>query len=136
MAKPIKTLKLHYPIIIYFYNSWYTTPWSDCSKSCGNGQQTREVKCVMKVTSNEYEPSDNCSSNKTIITDTVRPCNSFACDPDWDTKEGLDVSILLWKREEGMSSFFCFTIHPPTPPTPHCCFNDITIQRRRTQTAR
>lgn len=70
---------------------WQTTPWSDCSKSCGNGKQTRKVECVMDITPTEYLQSDNCSdANKPNVPITLKSCNSFACFSDWDTKEGLN----------------------------------------------
>jgi len=70
-------------------SEWHTE-WTDCSKSCGKGQQTREVICLMKITANQYVQSNNCS-NKTrpVDKETIRSCNSFACKADWDTEGGL-----------------------------------------------
>lgn len=73
---------------------WLTTPWSDCSKSCGNGKQTRSVECVMYVNPTEYVLSNQCSEgNKPVVPDTSKSCNSFVCFPKWDTKEGLDREV-------------------------------------------
>ncbi|KAK2573570.1 A disintegrin and metalloproteinase with thrombospondin motifs 18 [Acropora cervicornis] len=72
-------------------SKWLTTPWSDCSKSCGNGKQTRSVECVMYVNPTEYVLSNQCSEgNKPVVPDTSKSCNSFVCFPEWDTKEGLN----------------------------------------------
>ncbi|XP_015758769.1 PREDICTED: A disintegrin and metalloproteinase with thrombospondin motifs 6-like, partial [Acropora digitifera] len=73
---------------------WLTTPWSDCSKSCGNGKQTRSVECVMYVNPTEYVLSNQCSEgNKPVVPDTSKSCNSFVCFPKWDTKEGLNREV-------------------------------------------
>ncbi|KAJ7392766.1 metalloendopeptidase [Desmophyllum pertusum] len=71
-------------------SAWYTTPWSDCSKSCGRGLQTRVVICRMKINPTEYGTSTNCSADdKPIVNDTRQYCNSIACLADWNTKDGI-----------------------------------------------
>lgn len=80
------------------YRRWITTPWSDCSRSCGNGHQTRKVQCITDLTSTKSTPSNKCSNaNKPVENDTLQSCNSFDCYPDWDTKDGFDVRMLRWE---------------------------------------
>lgn len=71
-------------------SAWYVSPWTDCSRSCGRGVQTRQVTCRMKVDANKYGPSTNCSKDtKPTIGLTKKYCNSISCDSDWDTEEGF-----------------------------------------------
>ena len=80
----------------FISHSWHVTPWSDCSRSCGRGEQTRKVICRMKITASDYGNSANCSADsKPDISEQVRYCNSIACDSDWDTKKGFTVSNSL-----------------------------------------
>lgn len=98
-------------ICFFVYRRWLTTPWSDCSKSCGNGKQTRSVECVMYVNPTEYVLSNQCSEgNKPVVPDTSKSCNSFVCFPKWDTKEGLNVSKLLITKSEGRSLKFFVSV--------------------------
>lgn len=70
-------------------SSWFTTPWTICSKSCGNGRQTRSVICRKKIDAKNYGLSNNCSlKTKPVVSDTVRSCNKIACAADWETTEG------------------------------------------------
>ena len=101
---------------------WHTTDWTDCSKSCGKGQQTRKLVCRMKITANKYGLSNSCSNNtKPVVKETIRSCNSFACKADWDTEEGLPVSGLqgsYTRGGRGGSSVFCFPVNRSIPSTP------------------
>lgn len=73
--------------------SWRVTSWTDCSRSCGRGVQTRDVRCLMKINANEYVAGTNCSANnKPNITNLLKYCNSIPCDSDWDTEDGFVVS--------------------------------------------
>ncbi|XP_022802291.1 A disintegrin and metalloproteinase with thrombospondin motifs 18-like isoform X3 [Stylophora pistillata] len=71
-------------------SDWHTTDWSPCSKSCGNGVQTRGVICRKKINPTDYGPSTSCAANKKpSISEKVQYCNSIDCPADWDTEEGL-----------------------------------------------
>lgn len=48
----------------------------------------------MKINANTYRESNNCSEAKRPNITETRSCNSFACDADWDTEEGLVVSAI------------------------------------------
>ena len=76
-----------------FVFRWHTTDWSTCSRSCGNGLQTRDVICRKKINPTDYGPSTNCPADqKPSISEKVQYCNSIDCLADWDTQEGLLVS--------------------------------------------
>ncbi|CAI9731402.1 type-1 domain-containing 4-like [Octopus vulgaris] len=50
---------------------WFLTEWSECSSTCGEGQQTRQVKCFNK----EFKPSTNC----TEMPPKTKKCNLHSC---------------------------------------------------------
>ncbi|KAI1885902.1 hypothetical protein AGOR_G00208540 [Albula goreensis] len=54
---------------------WYTTDWSACSRSCGKGVQSREVRCL--TPDSQYSPE--CD----LITKPAREqtCNIIPCSP-------------------------------------------------------
>ena len=79
--------------MIISLHRWHTTHWSICSKSCGNGSQTRQVICRKKVNLFDYGASSNCSADtKPSLAVSFQPCNVIACPADWDTEEGFVVS--------------------------------------------
>ncbi|KAL8586445.1 hypothetical protein ACOMHN_050040 [Nucella lapillus] len=53
---------------------WYMTHWSECSKPCGTGSKTREVKCL----DHALQSSLTCPSKKRPH--ERRPCNKQSCD--------------------------------------------------------
>ncbi|XP_058878935.1 A disintegrin and metalloproteinase with thrombospondin motifs 16-like isoform X2 [Acipenser ruthenus] len=62
--------------------SWSVGDWGECSRSCGMGEQLRQVLCTQKVNYNEME----------TVTDTKCPqpvplrrqtCNPHSCPPAW-----------------------------------------------------
>lgn len=90
-----------------FAFSWHTTDWSPCSKSCGNGVQTREVICRKKINPTDYGPSTSCAANKKpSISEKVQYCNSIDCPADWDTEEGLPVSTSCFTRIFQLITFY------------------------------
>ncbi|MCI4374332.1 hypothetical protein PGIGA_G00005020 [Pangasianodon gigas] len=57
---------------------WYTTEWNACSKSCGDGVQTRDVRCLTP----DKQPSFACDS--THKPHPEQPCNPAPCSPSLD----------------------------------------------------
>ncbi|KAK2168208.1 hypothetical protein LSH36_19g03030 [Paralvinella palmiformis] len=71
---------------------WYTTDWTECSKSCGTGFKTREVKCL----SADRRPSSLC--DLTLKPDTRQTCNMLRCPksrPDPGCKDRFDNCLLV-----------------------------------------
>ncbi|XP_067667285.1 A disintegrin and metalloproteinase with thrombospondin motifs 9-like [Haliotis asinina] len=52
---------------------WYMTSWAECSKSCGTGYRTREVKCLAP----NQQPSAECPTRGKPR--TREPCNTQSC---------------------------------------------------------
>ncbi|PFX33597.1 A disintegrin and metalloproteinase with thrombospondin motifs 6 [Stylophora pistillata] len=60
--------------------TWYVSGWRPCSRTCGKGQQTRQVICRQEVTRGKFQTlSDSeCTGNKP--SDPVsRDCNKIDC---------------------------------------------------------
>ncbi|XP_066539583.1 thrombospondin type-1 domain-containing protein 4 [Hoplias malabaricus] len=57
---------------------WFTTEWSTCSRSCGKGLQTREVRCI----SADKEHSTDCDLD--IRPEQEQLCNTLPCSPFTD----------------------------------------------------
>jgi hypothetical protein len=57
-----KTTKISLPNTvdpIHLFHRWLTSPWSDCSVSCGHGEQSRQVFCVESYAGPDAAPSDH-----------------------------------------------------------------------------
>ncbi|XP_048588500.1 A disintegrin and metalloproteinase with thrombospondin motifs 9 isoform X2 [Nematostella vectensis] len=53
---------------------WETGAWSECSKSCGDGVKTRELRCLYNI---EYANEENCEESTRPIAEL--PCRKQAC---------------------------------------------------------
>ncbi|XP_064186122.1 A disintegrin and metalloproteinase with thrombospondin motifs 10 [Anguilla rostrata] len=62
--------------------TWWVGNWSDCSRSCNGGLQTREVLCKRKISPTEEKVLDDiaCTLPRPPLTD---PCNNHTCPPEW-----------------------------------------------------
>lgn len=75
---------------VYFSHlSWSTGEWSECSKSCGGGQQSRLIQCVQKRAFQREEAVAH-SLCPVSTPAQVRACNSQDCPPQW--------SLGLWSQ--------------------------------------
>ncbi|XP_033636887.1 A disintegrin and metalloproteinase with thrombospondin motifs 6-like [Asterias rubens] len=61
---------------------WSEGAWSDCSQTCGGGQKTRAVLCMMKVTQLEEEVVDEAQCTKRKPIDRMN-CGMQECPPQW-----------------------------------------------------
>ncbi|XP_069078673.1 ADAMTS-like protein 3 isoform X1 [Pleurodeles waltl] len=62
---------------------WQTSPWSQCSATCGVGIQTRNVLCPQSVESGNPKEQD-CRDKKPFA---FQACNQIDCPPDWHAEE-------------------------------------------------
>ncbi|KAM8826381.1 A disintegrin and metalloproteinase with thrombospondin motifs 16 [Synchiropus picturatus] len=62
--------------------SWSTGSWGECSRSCGGGEQTRQVQCVQRIgqTSTDSLPDSRC-----VLPTPARrqTCNTHSCPAVW-----------------------------------------------------
>ncbi|KAK2514901.1 Adamts18 [Columba guinea] len=68
---------------------WSTGEWSECSKSCGGGEQSRLIQCVQKRAFQREEAVAH-SLCPVSTPAQVRVCNSQDCPPEW--------SLGLWSQ--------------------------------------
>ncbi|XP_071506076.1 ADAMTS-like protein 3 [Diadema antillarum] len=70
---------------------WEPEPWHVCTKSCGTGNQVREVFCVQKVSNNMTVrlSDDMCSGTRPS---TSRVCNTDPC-PHWKPEPWSECSV-------------------------------------------
>ncbi|XP_052003156.1 ADAMTS-like protein 4 [Xyrauchen texanus] len=54
---------------------WFITEWSTCSRSCGEGMQTREVRCLTV----DKQHSTSCDPDAKPALE--QPCNTIPCSP-------------------------------------------------------
>ncbi|XP_015223843.1 A disintegrin and metalloproteinase with thrombospondin motifs 18 isoform X2 [Lepisosteus oculatus] len=60
---------------------WVTSPWSECSASCGLGIQNRELRCSEKDLQGTYTvfPQRRCRNLKKPIVELQQACNKGTC---------------------------------------------------------
>uniref|UniRef100_H2ZWR1 ADAM metallopeptidase with thrombospondin type 1 motif 18 n=1 Tax=Latimeria chalumnae TaxID=7897 RepID=H2ZWR1_LATCH len=63
---------------------WSTSDWSTCSRSCGGGQQKRQIQCVQKVAF-QREAVVSYSRCPITVPPQEQTCSSQACPPEWST---------------------------------------------------
>lgn len=100
---------------------WHATPWSTCSKPCGNGYQNRTVYCVSAKSAlyaNRVEGL-HCSGAGEKPHD-FRVCNSFHCKPQCRADSARE-QCYLYQRDERRKN-----VHPSirqaTCEAHGCCF--------------
>lgn len=72
---------------------WEASSWSECSRTCGEGFQFRQVRCWKMISpgldSSVY--SDLCATADLERPVERRPCKSPACGPQWEVAEWTEV---------------------------------------------
>uniref|UniRef100_A0A672S6K8 ADAM metallopeptidase with thrombospondin type 1 motif 18 n=1 Tax=Sinocyclocheilus grahami TaxID=75366 RepID=A0A672S6K8_SINGR len=69
---------------VVYLDSWTTGKWGVCSRTCGGGQQTRNIRCMRKVTYQREEVAAH-SLCPVMAPAQLQPCNTQACPPEWST---------------------------------------------------
>lgn len=78
---------------------WEASSWSECSRTCGEGFQFRQVRCWKMLSpgldSSVY--SDLCTMADLERPVERRACKSPACGPQWEVAEWTEVRFDLLK---------------------------------------
>lgn len=103
-----KLFKLYLTVhgAIYLSFRWEASSWSECSRTCGEGFQFRQVRCWKMLSpgldSSVY--SDLCTMADLERPVERRPCKSPACGPQWEVAEWSEVwdvmscnDLLCWE---------------------------------------
>lgn len=71
--------------------SWSVGEWGVCSRSCGGGEQTRQVQCVQRTSQTSV---DDLADSRCAQPTPVRrqACSTHSCPPVWTTGPWSQVS--------------------------------------------
>nr|XP_004668589.2 A disintegrin and metalloproteinase with thrombospondin motifs 20 isoform X2 [Jaculus jaculus] len=97
---------------------WHYSEWSQCSRSCGGGQRTRESYCIDNFGQRLAE--GECQELPLVI---LENCNEFSC-PDWATSEWSECLVTCGKgtrqrqvwcelHEDHLTDSYCNTSTKP-----------------------
>ncbi|KAL7839703.1 hypothetical protein SRHO_G00263610 [Serrasalmus rhombeus] len=79
---------------------WEASSWSECSRTCGEGFQFRQVRCWKMLApgldSSVY--SDLCTDAELERPPERRPCKSPTCGPQWEVAEWLECPAKCGRR--------------------------------------
>ncbi|XP_078499762.1 ADAMTS-like protein 2 isoform X1 [Lissotriton helveticus] len=74
-------------------STWFTTSWSQCSATCGAGQQVREVKCYQgEQLGQGCDPESKPEARQTC---ELQPCPTEAPDEDCEDKPTANCVLVL-----------------------------------------
>ncbi|KAG8436791.1 hypothetical protein GDO86_007755 [Hymenochirus boettgeri] len=74
-------------------SAWFTTTWSQCSKTCGSGQQVREVKCYQgEEVGHGCDPTTKPESKQAC---QLQPCPTESPDENCEDKATANCSLVL-----------------------------------------
>uniref|UniRef100_A0A672YUH3 ADAM metallopeptidase with thrombospondin type 1 motif, 18 n=1 Tax=Sphaeramia orbicularis TaxID=375764 RepID=A0A672YUH3_9TELE len=68
---------------------WYSSPWQQCSVSCGGGVQTRSIQCLR-----QGRPAAGCLPHQRPV--TSRACNTHFCPPAFSRNYEHCVDHFSW----------------------------------------
>ncbi|XP_060047729.1 A disintegrin and metalloproteinase with thrombospondin motifs 20 isoform X2 [Erinaceus europaeus] len=91
---------------------WHYSDWSQCSRTCGGGERSRESYCM-----NNFGHRLADSECQELVQVTLETCNDFSC-PSWATSEWSECHVTcgkgtkqrqVWCRlnEDHLSDGFC-----------------------------
>ncbi|KTF84768.1 hypothetical protein cypCar_00009595 [Cyprinus carpio] len=89
---------------------WTTGKWGVCSRTCGGGQQTRNTRCMRKVTYQREEVAAH-SLCPVMAPAQLQPCNTQACPPEWSTGSWSQCSKTCGRGLK-KRSIFCRSTDP------------------------
>ncbi|XP_038078928.1 ADAMTS-like protein 1 [Patiria miniata] len=71
---------VHYRYLVPIKYGWRSSRWSDCSATCGSGEQQRVYVCI-NLSTGQREPDSSCDQARPQV--ERRPCNRQICPPKW-----------------------------------------------------
>ncbi|XP_056317948.1 A disintegrin and metalloproteinase with thrombospondin motifs 18 [Danio aesculapii] len=89
---------------------WTTGKWGVCSRTCGGGQQTRNIRCLRKVTYQREEVAAQ-SLCPVMAPAQLQPCNTQSCPPEWSTGSWTQCSKTCGRGLK-KRSVFCRSTDP------------------------
>ncbi|XP_062579392.1 thrombospondin type-1 domain-containing protein 4-like isoform X1 [Saccostrea cucullata] len=102
--------------------SWFMTPWSKCSASCGTGTKTREIRCMDP----DLAPSSTCPANKKPSQRNIcntQPCPDESIQQDPSCKDGYKFCQLAGPARLCSYPFY----------QENCCSSCQAYQHRKTK---
>ena len=104
---------------------WSLGNWSRCSKSCGSGIKTREIKCLNSTTGEELDNINLCGQSP----DTYEFCNTHDCDEGCEI-EHSDREICSGFYEDPLNQVASELSQKSLCKSYGCCFAQVTQGRR------
>lgn len=84
--------------------SWSVGEWGVCSRSCGGGEQTRQVQCVQRTSQTDVD--GQADSRCAQPTPTRRQaCSAHSCPPVWTTGPWSQVMKVISHLHLRMRTF-------------------------------
>ncbi|XP_076007219.1 ADAMTS-like protein 2 [Genypterus blacodes] len=97
---------------------WEASSWSECSRTCGEGFQFRQVRCWKMLSpgldSSVY--SDLCTMAELERPMERRPCKSPACGPQWEVAEWVECPAKCGRKAQVTREVRCSDETRPCDP--------------------
>ncbi|XP_039906984.1 ADAMTS-like protein 2 [Simochromis diagramma] len=97
---------------------WEASSWSECSRTCGEGFQFRQVRCWKMLSpgldSSVY--SDLCTMADLERPVERRPCKSPACGPQWEVAEWMECPAKCGRKAQVTRDVRCSDETRPCDP--------------------